>query len=176
MIDFHVIPDLLYVIPAEKHSAQDIRNILSAHPEVKFVSLAAVDLMGNDTDEKIPLSDFIDNIENYLDGKAVQTDGSSVVLPGIATLNDGKVDLIPDSKVIWYIDYNYEHLDFETGKPIGTLRILKTFTSSTDTMITVGFILTIMINVAITLTAIVYLITLLLLLVLVRVSFSDISL
>ena len=123
MIDFHVIPDLLYVIPAEKHSAQDIRNILSAHPEVKFVSLAAVDLMGNDTDEKIPLSDFIDNIENYLDGKAVQTDGSSVVLPGIATLNDGKVDLIPDSKVIWYIDYNYEHLDFETGKPIGTLRI-----------------------------------------------------
>ena len=54
MIDFHVIPDLLYVIPAEKHSAQDIRNILSAHPEVKFVSLAAVDLMGNDTDEKIP--------------------------------------------------------------------------------------------------------------------------
>ena len=123
MIDFHVIPDLLYVIPAEKHSAQDIRNILSAHPEVKFVSLAAVDLMGNDTDEKIPLSDFIDNIENYLDGKAVQTDGSSVVLPGIATLNDGKVDLIPDSKVIWYIDYNYEHLDFDTGKPIGTLRI-----------------------------------------------------
>ena len=79
--------------------------------------------MGNDTDEKIPLSDFIDNIENFLDGKAVQTDGSSVVLPGIATLNDGKVDLIPDSKVIWYIDYNYEHLDFETGKPIGTLRI-----------------------------------------------------
>ena len=123
MIDFHVIPDLLYVIPAASHSAQDIRNILSAHPEVKFVSLAAVDLMGNDTDEKIPLSDFIDNIENYLDGKAVQTDGSSVVLPGIATLNDGKVDLIPDSKVIWYIDYNYEHIDFETGKPVGTLRI-----------------------------------------------------
>ena len=49
MIDFHVIPDLLYVIPAANHSAQDIRNILSAHPEVKFVSLAAVDLMGNDT-------------------------------------------------------------------------------------------------------------------------------
>lgn len=123
MIEFHVIPDLLYVIPAENHSAHDIRNILNSHPEIKFVSLAAVDLMGNDTDEKIPLSDFIDNIENYLDGKAVQTDGSSVVLPGIATLNDGKVDLIPDSKVIWYVDYNYEHIDFETGKPIGTLRI-----------------------------------------------------
>ena len=123
MIEFHVIPDLLYVIPTLNHSAQDLRNILSAHPEVKFVSLAAVDLMGNDTDEKIPIADFIDNIENYIDGKAVQTDGSSVVLPGIATLNDGKVDLIPDINVIWYVDYNYEHIDFETGKPIGTLRI-----------------------------------------------------
>ena len=123
MIEFHVKPDLLYVIPAKNHSAQDIRNVLSAHPEIRFVSLAAVDLMGNDTDEKIPISDFMDNIENYLGGKAVQTDGSSVVLPGIATLNDGKVDLIPDSQVIWYVDYNYEHIDFESGKPIGTLRI-----------------------------------------------------
>ena len=123
MIEFHVKPDLLYVIPAKNHSAQDIRNVLSAHPEIKFVSLAAVDLMGNDTTRRSPISDFMDNIENYLDGKAVQTDGSSVVLPGIATLNDGKVDLIPDSKVIWYVDYNYEHIDFETGKPIGTLRI-----------------------------------------------------
>ena len=61
MIEFHVKPDLLYAIPAENHSAQDIRNVLSAHPEIKFVSLAAVDLMGNDTDEKIPISDFIDN-------------------------------------------------------------------------------------------------------------------
>ena len=123
MIEFHVIPDLLYVIPADMHSAHDLRNILSSHPEIKFVSLATVDLMGNDTDEKIPISDFLDNIENYLNGKAVQTDGSSVVLPGIATLNDGKVDLIPDVNVIWYIDYNYEHIDFETGSPIGTLRI-----------------------------------------------------
>ena len=70
MIEFHVIPDLLYVIPADNHSAQDLRNILSSHPEIKFVSLAAVDLMGNDTDEKIPMSDFLDNIENYLNGKA----------------------------------------------------------------------------------------------------------
>ena len=123
MTDFHVIPELLYVIPAEKHSADDIRSILEAHPEIKFVSLAAVDLMGNDTDEKIPISDFRSNLENYLNGHAVQTDGSSVVLPGIATLNDGKVDLIPDPEVIWYIDYNYEHKDPVTGLPIGTLRI-----------------------------------------------------
>ena len=123
MTDFHVIPELLYVIPTEKHSAGDIRSILEAHPEIKFVSLAAVDLMGNDTDEKIPISDFKSNLENYLNGHAVQTDGSSVVLPGIATLNDGKVDLIPDSEVIWYIDYNYEHTDPITKLPIGTLRI-----------------------------------------------------
>ncbi len=123
MTDFHVIPELLYVIPAEKHSAGDIRSILEAHPEIKFVSLAAVDLMGNDTDEKIPISDFKSNLENYLKGHAVQTDGSSVVLPGIATLNDGKVDLIPDPEVIWYIDYNYEHTDPITKLPIGTLRI-----------------------------------------------------
>lgn len=123
MTDFHVIPELLYVIPAEKHSVGDIRSILEAHPEIKFVSLAAVDLMGNDTDEKIPISDFKSNLENYLNGHAVQTDGSSVVLPGIATLNDGKVDLIPDPEVIWYIDYNYEHTDPITKLPIGTLRI-----------------------------------------------------
>ena len=123
MIDFHVIPDLLYVIPTDKHSAAELKAVLTAHPEIKFVSLAAVDLMGNDTDEKIPISDFISNIDDYLVGKAVQTDGSSVVLPGIATLNDGKVDLIPDPEVIWYIDYNYEHIDLNTGKPVGTLRI-----------------------------------------------------
>ena len=106
MIDFHVIPDLLYVIPKDQHSASELKAVLTAHPEIKFVSLAAVDLMGNDTDEKIPIADFISNIDDYLEGKAVQTDGSSVVLPGIATLNDGKVDLIPDPEVIWYIDYN----------------------------------------------------------------------
>ncbi len=123
MIDFHVIPDLLYVIPTDKHSASELKAVLTAHPEVKFVSLAAVDLMGNDTDEKIPIADFMSNIDDYLEGKAVQTDGSSVVLPGIATLNDGKVDLIPDPEVIWYIDHNYEHIDLATGKPVGTLRI-----------------------------------------------------
>ena len=123
MKDFHVIPDLLYTIPTDKHSATDLKTILNDHPEIKFVSLAAVDLMGNDTDEKIPIADFISNLEDYLVGKAVQTDGSSVVLPGIATLNDGKVDLIPDPEVVWYIDYNYEHIDIETEKPVGTLRI-----------------------------------------------------
>ena len=123
MTDFKVNPDLLCIIPPEKHSVADITAILEAHPEIKFVSLVAVDLAGNDTDEKIPIGDFHDNLQNYLDGQAVQTDGSSVVLPGIATLNDGKVDLVPDSDVVWYIDYNYEHIDMKTGLPVGTLRI-----------------------------------------------------
>lgn len=123
MTEFRVNPNLLSIIPPEKHSVNDITAILDAHPEIKFVSLMGVDLSGNDTDERIPISDFHDNLQNYLDGQAVQTDGSSVVLPGIATLNDGKVDLVPDSDVVWYVDYNYEHIDFETGLPIGTLRI-----------------------------------------------------
>ncbi len=123
MTDFKVNPDLLCIIPPEKHSVEDITQILDSHPEIKFVSLAAVDLAGNDTDERIPISDFHDNLQNYLNGQAVQTDGSSVVLPGIATLNDGKVDLVPDSDVVWYIDYNYEHIDMKTGLPVGTLRI-----------------------------------------------------
>ncbi len=123
MTEFKVNPDLLCIIPPERHSVADITGILEAHPEIKFVSLAAVDLAGNDTDERIPIADFHDNLQNYLDGQAVQTDGSSVVLPGIATLNDGKVDLVPDSDVVWYIDYNYEHIDMKTGLPVGTLRI-----------------------------------------------------
>ncbi len=123
MTEYKVNPDLLSIIPPEKHSVKDITTILELHPEIKFVSLMGVDLSGNDTDEKIPIADFHDNLENYLNGDAVQTDGSSVVLPGIATLNDGKVDLVPDSDVVWYIDYNYEHIDTKTGLPVGTLRV-----------------------------------------------------
>ena len=120
--DFTICPDLLYVLPKNSHSPDSIRRILGDHPEVCFVSLAGIDLAGNDTDEKIPISLFLDHIESYLHG-GVQTDGSSVVLPGIAKLNDGKVDLLADAEVNWYVDYNYEHTDPETGYPCGTLRI-----------------------------------------------------
>jgi glutamine synthetase len=81
--DFTISPDLLYVLPKNSHSPDAIRQILGDHPEVCFVSLAGIDLAGNDTDEKIPISLFLDHIEGYLHG-GVQTDGSSVVLPGIA--------------------------------------------------------------------------------------------
>ncbi len=120
--NFTVRPQLLYFVPRESHSPEAIRQVLSGHPEVKFVSLAAIDLAGNDTDEKIPVRLFLDNIESYLHG-GVQTDGSSVVLPGIATLNDGKVDLMADTNVNWFVDYNHENCDPENGLPCGTLRI-----------------------------------------------------
>lgn len=120
--NFCINKSLLYVLPKEKHSFDNINHELSRHTEVKFVSFVGIDLAGNDTDERVPVSLFLENIEDYLNG-AVQTDGSSVVLPGIATLNDGKVDFIADLSVNWFVDYNYENLCGETNLPVGTLRI-----------------------------------------------------
>lgn len=114
---------LLYVIPAGEYGKDEVIELLKEHPEIKFVSLVGVDLAGNDTDEKIPIEVFLKDIEDFYAGSAVQTDGSSVVLTGIATLNNAKVDMPADSSVNWFVDYNYEHMDEETGKPIGTLRI-----------------------------------------------------
>ena len=45
------------------------------------------------------------------------------MLPGIATLNNAKVDMIADLNAKWFVDYNYDFMDPETQKPIGTLRI-----------------------------------------------------
>lgn len=114
--------ELLYLIPAADRTPEGLRPHLESHPEIRFVSLAGVDLGGNDTDERIPVSRFLAHIEDYLAG-GVQTDGSSVVLPGIATLNDGKVDLAADPSTAWYVDYNHEFLDPVHGLPVGTLRI-----------------------------------------------------
>jgi glutamine synthetase len=116
------VKDLVYLISAEERNGEGLKKIFSAHPEIKYVSLTAVDLGGNDTDEKIPVNHFLQHIDEYLRG-GVQTDGSSVVLPGIATLNDGKVDLIADPSVSWVVDYNYEFEDPNTRLPLGTLRI-----------------------------------------------------
>ena len=113
---------LIYVIPKENHSEKEIKEILLNHSEVKFVSLVGIDLTGNDTDERIPMGVFLDDISGFAKG-AIQTDGSSVVLPGIATLNNAKLDMLADLDCNWFIDYNYENIDPETGLPIGTLKI-----------------------------------------------------
>lgn len=118
-----MINDLIFTISKDKHTDEAVRSILANHPEIKFVSLIGVDLSGNATDEKIPVKLFLDDLDSFMHGVAIQTDGSSVVLPGIATLNNAKVDMIADLDCNWFIDYNFDHIDTETNKPIGTLRI-----------------------------------------------------
>ena len=115
--------DLLFTIPKKYHNEESLISIFEDHPEIKFVSLVGVDLAGNDTDEKIPSKLFLKDIDSFLHGTAVQTDGSSVVLPGIATLNNAKVDMIADLDCKWFVDYNYDFIDPLTNRPVGTLRI-----------------------------------------------------
>ena len=118
-----MVHELLYLIPAGKYSKEELAELLKEHTEIKFVSLVGIDLAGNDTDEKIPIELFLKDMDNFFQGSAVQTDGSSVVLTGIATLNNAKVDMPADPNVNWFVDYNYDNYDEETGKPIGTIRI-----------------------------------------------------
>ena len=114
---------LIYTIPSSNHNEKSLIEIFTNHSEIKFVSFVGIDLSGNDTDEKIPVKVFLDDIDAFLHGVAIQTDGSSVVLPGIATLNDAKVDMITDLNCNWFVDYNYDHIDPLTQNPVGTLRI-----------------------------------------------------
>ena len=113
---------LLYTIDKDKHNKKDIYDILTSNKNIKFVSLMGVDLGGNATDEKIPISLLLEDIDKFLK-TPIQTDGSSVELYNIATLNNAKVDLMPDLDCKWYIDYNFNHIDEDSGLPIGTLRI-----------------------------------------------------
>jgi glutamine synthetase len=118
----NMLDDLLYVIPANSKK-EDVKKALEEHPEIKFVSLVGVDMAGNDTDEKIPIRIFLKDMDDFYAGTAVQTDGSSVVLAGIATLNNAKVDMPVDPSVNWFVDYNFEHYDENSDRPVGTLRI-----------------------------------------------------
>ncbi|GAA0861431.1 hypothetical protein [Paraclostridium tenue] len=47
----------------------------------------------------------------------------SVELYNIATLNNAKVDLMPDNDAVWYIDYNMENICDKCNLQIGTLKI-----------------------------------------------------
>ena len=121
MLDFE-LNKMLFNIPKEMHNKEKLTQILKEHPEVQFVSYAGLDMVGNDTDERIPVRLFMEDMDGML-AHGVQTDGSSVNLPKIAELNNAKVDMIPDFAVNWYIDYNFDNIDRETGLPVGTLRI-----------------------------------------------------
>ncbi len=113
--------DLLYVIYPKNETPDTLKAMLLEHSEVKFVSLVAVDLGNNSTDEKVPVEVFLEDVEGFLK-TGVQTDGSSVYLPKIAEINNAKVDLIPDTEVKWIVDYNWNNLS-EDGTPVGSLLI-----------------------------------------------------
>lgn len=55
--------NLVHVITPSMRKKEDISIFLKSHPEIKFVSLVSVDLRGNDTDEKIPITSFTKNTD-----------------------------------------------------------------------------------------------------------------
>ena len=114
--------DMLYYVNKNNYSDEEFKKLMLKHENIRFVSLVGVDLGGNATDEKIPMELFLEDVDGFLKS-AIQTDGSSVELYDIATLNNAKVDLMPDTNSKWYVDYNTEHIDENTNLPIGTLKI-----------------------------------------------------
>ncbi len=118
-----MLPNLLYVIKKNEHNKKDLLEILERNPHIRFVSLGGLDLIGHETEEKIPIRVFKEDIDLFLNGIAVQTDGSSVYLPKIASLDNAKIDMKSDIEVNWFVDYNYENIDEEWNLPVGTLRI-----------------------------------------------------
>ena len=121
MINFD-LNRMLYTLTPDEHDEEAVRSRLLAHPEVKFVSFSGVDMGGHNTEEKIPVALFLEDMERFL-SEGVQTDGSSVALPSIADLSNARVDILPDPDVNWFVEYNYDNRDYETGLPTGTLRI-----------------------------------------------------
>lgn len=111
-----------FVVPPSERNAEGLARLVLEHPNIRFISLLAVDLGGNETDERVPAPRSTREATALLEG-GVQTDGSSVALPGIATLNNAKVDLFADPRARWYIDYNEANVDEETGLPVGTIMI-----------------------------------------------------
>ena len=125
---------MLFTLTPDEHDSETVRSRLVAHPEVKFVSFTGVDMGGHNTDEKIPVALFLDDMEKLLKG-GVQTDGSSVALPTIADLSNARVDLVPDMDAKWFVEYNYDNMDYETGLPVGTLRIPSFLLHNGDTLV-----------------------------------------
>ncbi|NCB70199.1 MAG: glutamine synthetase [Clostridia bacterium] len=115
------LSELVFKIEKKGRTVETVTELLKNHPEIQFVSYVGVDFGGNGTDERIPVSLFLEDMDKQLK-LGVQTDGSSVVLHGIATLDNAKVIILPDRDVDWYVDYNYNNMHFN-GKFVGTLII-----------------------------------------------------
>ena len=133
MINFD-LNRMLFTLTPDEHDEETVRSRLMAHPEVKFVSFTGVDMGNHSTDEKIPVALFIDDMEKMIEN-GVQTDGSSVALPTIADLSNARVDIVPDPEANWFVEYNYDNRDYETGLPTGTLRIPSYLRHNGDTMV-----------------------------------------
>lgn len=133
MINFD-LNRMLYTLTPEEHDVESVTSRLASHPEVRFVSFTGVDMAGHNTDEKIPVTAFIKDMEKML-AEGVQTDGSSVALPTIADLSNARVDIMPDPDVNWYVEYNFNNIDYETKLPTGTLRIPSFLRHNGDTMV-----------------------------------------
>ena len=125
---------MLYTLTPDEHDPDTVRARLASHPEVKFVSFTGVDMGGDNTDEKIPVRSFVADMDKLL-ADGVQTDGSSVALPKIADLSNARVDIMPDLDVNWYVEYNFDNIDYGTGLPTGTLRIPSFLRHNGDTMV-----------------------------------------
>lgn len=121
MINEKRLENLIFTIPKKGRSIDSVTKLLKEHPEIQFVSYVGIDFGGNGTDERIPVELFLDDMEEQLH-LGVQTDGSSVTLPRIATLDNAKVIILPDRDVDWYIDYNYNSIDCNDNY-VGTLII-----------------------------------------------------
>ncbi|MEA1974770.1 MAG: glutamine synthetase [Bacillota bacterium] len=113
--------NLKFYIEPNKLTTKELKKTIAETDTIRFISLSGVDLANNATDEKIPKKFILDDFDNFL-LNGIQTDGSSVYLPIIAEINNAKVDILPDTSVKWFIDYNNNHLD-DNGNPIGTLDI-----------------------------------------------------
>lgn len=109
-------------VPKECRKSETFKDFILKHPRLKFVSLVGIDFLGNDTDERIPVEHFIRNMDDIFDG-GIQTDGSSVNLPGIATLSDAKVDFVIDTESSWFIDWTTESPLMVAEYAVGTVRI-----------------------------------------------------
>jgi len=133
MINFD-LNRMLFTMTPDEHDEETVRSRLMAHPEVRFVSFTGVDMGSHNTDEKIPVALFLENMQKLL-ASGVQTDGSSVALPTIADLSNARVDIVPDKDVNWFVEYNYGNIDYETGLPVGTLRIPSFLRHNGDTMV-----------------------------------------